>query len=171
MSGPVIIDMSKRIGECLPGEVSIQVDFKPALDFKKLDERLMRDFRENQNKKFKNIIGKLVPQKLIQVILNLSKIDPEKQVNLITKEERKLLLHLLKEFTLNVQSLVGFEKAIVTSGGVDLQEVDPKTCQSKIIDNLYLAGEILDLDGPTGGYNLQICWSTGYAVGSSSATE
>ncbi len=171
MSGPIIIDMSKKIGEYLPGEVSLEIDFKPALDFKKLDERLMRDFKENQNKKIKNIIGKLVPQKLIQVMLNLSKIDPEKQVNLITKEERRILLHLLKQFKLSIKSLVGYEKAIVTSGGVDLREVNPKTCQSKIIDNLYLAGEILDLDGPTGGYNLQICWSTGYAVGSSCTTE
>jgi len=102
----------------------------------------------------------------IPIIINLSEIDPDKKANDISKIERKKLLHLLKNFELNIKSLSGFNKAIITSGGVSLKEVDPQTMQSKIIKNLYLAGEILDLDGPTGGYNLQVCWSTGYIAGS-----
>ncbi|MCK5416424.1 NAD(P)/FAD-dependent oxidoreductase [Candidatus Parcubacteria bacterium] len=167
LSGPVIIDMSKKVGELTPGDIKIKIDFKPALDFKKLDLRILNDFKEMNNKLFKNSLDKLLPQKLIPIIIKLSGIDSEKKVNLVTHQERKKLIHLLKEFTLSFKSLVGFNKAIITTGGVDLSEVDPKTCQSKIIDNLYLAGEILDIDGPTGGYNLQICWSTGFAVGNS----
>jgi len=168
MSGPIILDMSKKIGELLKnGQVTLQIDFKPALDFKKLDLRIQRDFKEFSNKEFKNSLYKILPQKLIPVIVKLSKIDPYKQVNLITKEERKILRNLLKEFKLEIQGLTGFKKAIVTSGGIDLKEIDPKTMRSKIIDNLYFAGEILDLDGPTGGYNLQVCWSTGYLAGES----
>lgn len=183
MSGPIILDMSKKIGELLhngepvhrspkdEGGVVLQIDFKPALDFKKLDLRIQRDFQEFNNKEFKNSLNKLLPQKLIPVIVKLSNINPDKKVNSITKEERKVLIHLLKEFKLEVQGLTGFKKAIVTSGGVNLKEIDPKTMKSKIIDNLYFAGEILDLDGPTGGYNLQACWSTGYLAGESVATS
>ncbi|MFA6296214.1 MAG: NAD(P)/FAD-dependent oxidoreductase [Patescibacteria group bacterium] len=166
MSGPIILDMSKKIGELLKnGQVVLQIDFKPALDFPKLDLRIQRDFKEFHNKEFKNSLNKLLPQKLIPVIVKLSNINPDKKVNSITKEERKTLIHLLKEFKLEVQGLTGFKKAIVTSGGIDLKEIDPKTMKSKIINNLYFAGEILDLDGPTGGYNLQVCWSTGYLAG------
>lgn len=167
MSGPIILDLSKQIGELLPGKVELRIDFKPALDFKKLDERIQRDFQEFNKKLFKNSLDRLLPKKLIPIIIRLSEIDPDRQVNIITKEERKRITHLLKEFKLEIKTLEGFNKAIVTSGGVDLKEVDPKNLQSKIIDNLYFAGEILDLDGPTGGYNLQVCWSTGYAAGSS----
>ena len=165
LSGPIVIDMSKKIGEELPKKIIIKIDFKPALDFVKLDERILRDFQESNNKLFRNSLDKLLPQKLIPVIIRLSKINPDKRVNLITKEERRNLVHLLKEFSLEVVDLVGFEKAIVTTGGVDLREVDPKTMQSKIIDNLYLAGEVLNIDGPTGGYNLQVCWTTGHVAG------
>ena len=165
MSGPIILDMSKKIGEELSGNLILKIDFKPALDFVKLDERVQRDFQENSNKLFKNSLNELLPQKLIPVIIKLSEIDPDKKVNTITKEERKRLLHLLKEFELTVKDLLGFDKAIVTAGGVELLEVDPKSMQSKIVDNLYLAGEILDVDGPTGGYNLQVCWSTGFVAG------
>ncbi|MBU1922114.1 NAD(P)/FAD-dependent oxidoreductase, partial [Patescibacteria group bacterium] len=108
------------------------------------------------------------PKKLIPVIIKLSKIDENKKINEVTKIERKKLIKLLKEFELNIKGLAGFEKAIITSGGVDLKEVDPKTMKSKIINNLYFAGEILDIDGPTGGYNMQAAWSTGYLVGESS---
>lgn len=168
MSGPIILDMSKKIGELLKnGQVTLQIDFKPALDFPKLDLRIQRDFKEFSNKEFKNSLHKLLPQKLIPVTIKLSNINPDKKVNLITKEERKTLRNLLKEFKLKIQGLTGFKKAIVTSGGIDLKEIDPKTMRSKIIDNLYFAGEILDLDGPTGGYNLQACWSTGYLAGES----
>ncbi len=165
MSGPIILDMSKKINRELPGNVQLKIDFKPALDFVSLDKRIQKDFQEGNNKMFKNILDKLLPQKLIGVIIELSKIDSDKKVNLITREERKRLLHLLKEFTLNVKGLTGYSKAVVTAGGVDLSEVDPRTMKSKLIDNLYFAGEILDIDGPTGGYNLQVCWSTGFAAG------
>ena len=166
MSGPIILDMSKKIGESLPEKTELIIDFKPALDFKTLDLRLQKDFQEGNNKMFRNILDNLLPKKLIPLIIRLSGISPNKQVNLVTHEERKKLLHLLKEFKLTALDLTGFSKAIVTAGGVDLSEVDPQTMQSKLISNLYFAGEILDLDGPTGGYNLQVCWSTGFVAGS-----
>lgn len=165
MSGPIILDMSKEIGEELPGNLVMQIDFKPALDFVKLDKRIQRDFQKNSKKLFKNSLNQLLPKKLIPVIIRLSGIDPDKKANSITKEERRKLLHLLKEFNLEIKGLEGFKKAIITTGGINLNEVDHKTMKSKLIDNLYFAGEILDLDGPTGGYNLQVCWATGYIAG------
>jgi len=168
MSGPIILDMSKKIGLALKdGAVKLEIDFKPSLDFKTLDQRVQNDFAKSNKKLFRNSLGDLLPKKLIPLIIKLSKINPDQPANAITKEERKRLLHLLKNFELNIKSLYGFDKAIVTAGGVLLKEVDPKTMQSKIINNLYLAGEILDLDGPTGGYNLQACWSTGFVAGES----
>jgi len=168
MSGPIILDMSRDIGLALKkDEVKLKIDFKPTLDYKKLDNRIQKDFEKYHNKFFINSLNDLLPKKLIPVIIKLSKIDPKKKVNSITKEERKILLHLLKDFELSIKSLYGFNKAIITSGGVNLREVDPKTMQSKIINNLYLAGEILDIDGPTGGYNLQASWSTAYIAGDS----
>lgn len=166
MSGPVIIDMSRGVGDALnDGSVKLKIDFKPALGFKKLDRRVRRDFKKNSNRFFKNSLNDLLPSKIIPVIVRLSGIDPEKRVNKTTKEERSRLLHLLKEFSLEVKKTAGFERAIVTAGGVDLLEVDRHTMGSNIIDNLYFAGEILDVDAPTGGYNLQMCWSTGYLSG------
>ena len=170
LSGPIILDMSKSIGKLLAGgKTDLFIDFKPALDFTKLDKRILRDFEQNKNKAIKNILPTLLPRKLIPVILDLAQIDPEKQGNAVTKDERKRLRQLLKQFPLKVKSLLGFNKAIITSGGISLKEVDPKTMQSRIITNLFFAGEILDLDGPTGGYNLQVCWSTGYLAGQSAA--
>jgi len=165
MSGPIILNLSKSVIESKKDKYSLSINFKPALDDETLDLRIQKDFKEFNNKQFKNSLVKLFPQKIIPVIIDLSKINPDKQVNLITKEERSRLFNLLKDFKLEIFGLLGFEKAIITSGGVELKEIDPKTCKSKIINNLYLAGELLDLDGPTGGYNLQICWSTGFAVG------
>ncbi|MFA5777208.1 MAG: NAD(P)/FAD-dependent oxidoreductase [Parcubacteria group bacterium] len=166
ISGPIILDASKKIGELLKnGEVIIEIDLKPALDLLQLDKRLQRDFEDNRKKDFKNYLPELLPQKMIETFLKLSGIDPHQKLHFITKEERKKILHLLKEMKMTVGSLLGFDQAIVTSGGVNLKEVDSKTMQSRKIKNLYFAGEILDLDGPTGGYNLQICWSTGYAAG------
>jgi predicted Rossmann fold flavoprotein len=171
VSGPVVLDLSKKVGELLEdvekGDdgVVLKIDLKAALDFKKLDQRIQRDFQAGNNKQFKNILEDLLPKKLIPVIIKMSKINPDKQVNLITKEERKTLVKLLKAFPLKVDKLLGFGKAIITTGGIDLKEVDSKTMQSRLVSNLYFAGEILDLDGPTGGYNLQIAWSTGYAAG------
>lgn len=167
MSGPLIIDMSRKIGKEFSREMKLQIDFKPKLDFKELDEELQKNFQENNNKMFKNSLDGFLPKKLIAVIMKLSKIDPNKKVNLVTKQERKIILHLLKEFDLTIKSLAGYNQAVVTSGGAKLSEVDPQTMKSKIIENLYFAGEILDVDGPTGGYNLQICWSTGYLAGDS----
>ncbi|MEW6715700.1 MAG: NAD(P)/FAD-dependent oxidoreductase [Nitrospirota bacterium] len=170
MSGPIILDMSKSIGKLLAaGDVNLFIDFKPALDFEMLDKRILRDLEEHKNKAIKNILPALLPQKIIPVILKMAEIDPEKKGNAVTKDERKKLRLLLKQFPLTIKSLLGFNKAIITAGGVALNEVDPKTMRSRIIDNLYFAGEILDLDGPTGGYNLQVCWSTGYLAGESAA--
>ena len=167
MSGPIIIDMSKEIEKELPNNIRLQIDFKPALDFIKLDKRILRDFEKSPQKLFKNSLNELLPKKLIPVIIKLSEIDPNKKVNTVTKEERRKLLHLLKELSFEIKGLEGFKKAIITTGGIKLDEVDQKTMKSKLIDNLYFAGEILDLDGPTGGYNLQMCWTTGYIAGES----
>jgi len=172
MSGPIVLVMSKKVGELLrAGKVKLVIDFKPALTFPELDQRVQGDFAKNQNRMFKNSLDGLLPQKLIPVIVRLSGIDPEKKVNLVTKEERNKLVHLLKETDTSVKGLVGFEKAVITSGGVSLREIDPKTMQSKLIDNLYFAGEVLDLDAPTGGYNLQEAWSTGHLAGKSAGEK
>ena len=174
ISGPVALEISKKVGELLEGtkdsikdnRVELKIDLKPALDFVKLDKRIQRDFQEGNNKQFRNVLGKLLPKKLIPVVVKLSKINSDKRVNLITKEERRQLVRTLKEFPLHVDKLVGFSRAIITTGGIDLREVNSRTMQSRLVDNLYFAGEVLDLDGPTGGYNLQICWSTGWVAGS-----
>ena len=145
------------------------IDFKPALDFNMLDKRILLDLEKYNNKSIKNILPELLPRKLIPVILELAKIYPDKKGHSITKDERKKLRLLLKQFPLPIKSLSGFDKAIITTGGISLKEIDPKTMRSRIIKNLYFAGEILDLDGPTGGYNLQVCWSTGYLAGENAA--
>jgi len=166
LSGPIILDVSKKIGELLKqGAVRIEIDLKPALNFPELDKRLQKDFIENNKKDFKNYLSELLPQKMIETFIELSEIDPKKKLHLVTQIERKKLLHLLKSLNVNVSGLLDFDQAIVTSGGIATREVDSKTMQSRIIPNLFFAGEILDLDGPTGGFNLQICWSTGYTAG------
>ena len=170
LSGPIILDLSKKIGELLVnGAVELKIDFKPALDYPTLDERLLRDFAAGKNKMFKNGLDLLLPKKLIPVMINLSGIKPNKTLNTITKIERNNLLHLLKEFKLTVKKMEVIDQAIITSGGVALNEIDPKNMKSKIVNNLYFCGEILDLDGPTGGYNLQVCWCTGYVAGENAA--
>ncbi len=164
LSGPIILDLSKKIGKLMDaGEVILKIDLKPALDISTLDKRLQRDFI--RNKDFKNYLPELLPQKLGDLIAQFTKISPDKKLNSITKEERKKLIDTLKSLKLTVKGLIGFSQAIVTSGGVELKEIDSKTMRSKIIKNLFFAGEIIDLDGPTGGYNLQICWSTGRVAG------
>lgn len=168
MSGPLIINLSKAIGKEMDGDVALRIDLAPGLDFKALDARLLNDFQEGPNRLLKNILDMYLPQKLGPVIVRLAGIDAEKKVKGVTKEERKKILHLMKEFTCQVAGLPGFEKAVITAGGVELSEIDPRTMRSKLIENLYFAGEILDLDGPTGGYNLQVCWSTGYLAGGGS---
>jgi predicted Rossmann fold flavoprotein len=159
--------MSGVVGTHLNNKLKLSIDFKPALDYPTLDLRLQKDFSAQSKKLFKNSLDDLLPQRLIPIIIRLSMVDPEKKAGAITREERKRILHLLKEFSLTVKGLDGFDKAIITAGGVALNEVDPKTMQSKIISNLYLAGEILDLHGSTGGFNLQQCWTTGYVAGDS----
>ncbi len=172
LSGPIVLDASKVIGELLEkGAVEVQIDLKPALDFSQLEERLKRDFQEFQKKDFINYLPELLPQKMIGTIIKLTGISPHQKISLVTKEERKNLVKILKGLKLQVTGTTGYHQAIVTSGGVSLKEIDSKTMQSKIINNLYLAGEILDLDGPTGGYNLQIAWSTGYAAGENASKK
>lgn len=162
MSGPIIIDMSRYVGDALEkGKVQLSIDFKPALNKDVLDKRVISDFQLLRNKVFKNSLKKLLPSSLIPLIVELSKIDPEKKVAEISKEERTRLVNLLKDFRLTVLKLDGWDKAIVTAGGVNIKEIDSTTMKSKLIDNLYFAGETIDVYGPTGGYNLQICWSTG----------
>jgi predicted Rossmann fold flavoprotein len=171
IGGPIVLDMSRHIGRLLQtGPVQLAIDFKPALEYKKLDNRIQRDFLEFHNKMFKNSLDKLLPKKIIPLFLTLSGIDPSRKINAITKDERKKLIHLFKELPLNIKGLFGFEKALITAGGVSLKEIEPHTMCSKRIDNLYFAGEVIDLDGPTGGYNLQICWSTGYTAGKHAAS-
>lgn len=168
MSGPVVIDMGRDIGDLLEnGKTKLRIDFKPALDSKTLDERILRDLKDANNKAIKNSLDKLLPKKLIPVMINLSKIHPDTKASQLSKEERKSLLNNLKGLELTVSGLEGWDRAIVTAGGVSTREIDPNTVQSKIINNLYFGGEILDVYGPTGGYNLQICWSTGVLVGRS----
>lgn len=170
VSGPIVLDLSGKIGQLLErGGVKLVLDLKPTLDFQTLDQRLRSDFSKYSRKLFKNSLSDLLPQKLIPVIIELSGINPEKKVNEITREERQKLVKLLKGMEMTVSSLLGFETAIVTSGGVSLKEIDSKTMKSKLVENLFLAGEIIDLHGPSGGYNLQLCWSTGYLAGQSAA--
>ncbi len=162
MSGPIVIDMSRYVGDALEkGDVQLSIDFKPALTKDVLDKRVIADFHIYRNKVFKNSLKRLLPSSLIPVVVELSGIDPEKKVAEISKDEREILVNLLKDFRLTVLKLDGWDKAIVTAGGVNIKEIDPTTMKSKIVDNLYFAGEMIDVYGPTGGYNLQICWSTG----------
>ena len=135
------------------------------MEEKKLDERILRDFEGFKNKQFKNSLDKLLPQKLIGVIVERSKINPNKKVNEITKEERKTLINLLKKFSVEIKGFRPIEEAIITSGGIKIKEINPKTLESKIVKNLYFAGEIIDVDSYTGGFNLQIAYSTGYVAG------
>ncbi len=170
ISGPVILDMSKSAGKLLSkGDVTLHIDFKPALDHAKLENRILRELELHKNKSIKSILYGFLPRKIIPVFLKLADMDEKKKSHSITKEERKRMRLLLKEFPLTVTALVGFNKSIITTGGVDLKEIDPRTMRSKLVENLYFAGEILDLDGPTGGYNLQVCWTTGYIAGESAS--
>ena len=168
VSGPLMLSASSYIAKIVKEkELELVIDLKPALTFEQLDQRILRDFEENINKQFKNAIQKLFPAKLVPVILAVSDIDPEKKVNLITKEERHQFVTLIKNFTLTITGLRDFNEAIITKGGVNVKEINPATMESKLVRNLYFVGEVLDLDALTGGFNLQIAWSTGYLAGSS----
>jgi len=173
ITGPVILDMSKKIKDVLDkgsDPVFLHLDLKPALDHGTLDRRIQKDLEDNRNKSLKNSLHRLLPKKIIPVILELSGVDPDRKCAQIKKEERRALVNQIKCIKLKAAGSAGFNNAVITSGGVDLREVDHKTMRSKIIENLYFAGEILDLDGPTGGYNLQVCWSTGCLAGISAAS-
>lgn len=171
VSGPLIISASSYVGKKFMDkngqkkELTLEIDLKPALTEEQLDQRVLRDFEENHNRQFKNAITKLFPTKLIPVMLELGGIDPEKKVNNIEKEERKQFVHLIKHFRMTLTGLRDYPEAIITKGGVNVKEIDPGTMESKLVKGLYFAGEVLDLDALTGGFNLQIAWSTGYAAG------
>ncbi len=168
VSGPLMLSASSYIGKKLQEkELKLVIDLKPALSIEQLDQRVLRDFEENMNKQFKNAIGKLFPTKLVPIMLELSGIDPDKKVNLISKEERQQFVFLIKNFTMTITGLRDFNEAIITKGGVKVKEINPSTMESKLIQGLYFVGEVLDLDALTGGFNLQIAWSTAYAAGNS----
>ena len=168
VSGPVLLSASSYAAKALKkGPLSLSIDLKPALSGEQLDARILRDFEEAKNKQFKNSLNHLFPAKLIPVIIERSGIDPEKQVNEVTAEERKRLVDLTKAFSVTLTGLRGYNEAIVTQGGVNVKEVNPSTMESKKLQGLYFAGEVLDLDGVTGGFNLQIAWSTGMLAGRS----
>ncbi|MBE5883115.1 MAG: NAD(P)/FAD-dependent oxidoreductase [Lachnospiraceae bacterium] len=169
ISGPLVLSASSFYAKHKKdkGDVKIYIDLKPALDEEQLDKRLLRDFDENKNKQFKNALGGLFPAKLIPVMISLSGIHSDKKVNEITKEERKAFVTLIKNVPLTVTGTRGFAEAIITQGGVSVKDVNPSTMESKRVKGLYFAGEVLDLDAMTGGYNLQIAWSTGYLAGTS----
>ena len=168
VSGPLMLSASSYIGKKLKEkELRLVIDLKPALTMEQLDQRVLRDFEENMNKQFKNAIGKLFPTKLIPIMLELSEIDPDKKVNLISKEERQHFVWLIKNFEMTIKGLRDFNEAIITKGGVKVKEINPATMESKLVQGLYFVGEVLDLDALTGGFNLQIAWSTAYAAGNS----
>ena len=171
VSGPVIISASAVIGSKNIKGYRLSIDLKPALDEEKLDERILRDFSEQKNKSLKNSLNKLFPAKLIDEVIFQSKLDADKKVNLLTKEERHSLVHATKNLEYVISSTRGFNEAIITKGGVEVSQINPKTMESKKIKGLFFAGEVLDLDAFTGGYNLQIAWSTGYAAGEGAGNE
>lgn len=160
VSGPVVLSASSHIRNMGKNDYKLEIDFKPAMDNQMLDKRLQRDFAEFSNKDFINSLSKLLPKKLIPVIVLLSGIDPSLKSNQITREQRQGLVKLLKHFEVNISDFRPVEEAIITSGGVNVKEIDPKTMKSKIVDNLYFIGEVIDVDAYTGGFNLQIAFST-----------
>ena len=165
VSGPVILSASSHMKQVGKADYKLAIDLKPALDEKQLDARVQRDFTEQNNKDFINSLSKLLPRKIIPVIVKLSGIEPSAKCNQITREQRLGFVRLLKSFTLDITGFRPLEEAIVTSGGVNVKEIDPKTMRSKLVDNLYFAGEVIDVDAYTGGFNLQIAFSTGYLCG------
>lgn len=167
VSGPVILSASRHILTQTEKGYRLWIDLKPALEEKQLDQRLLRDFEKYSNKDFRNALGDLLPQKMIPVIIALSGIAPDKKVNHVTKEERRTLLRLLKGLPLTIIGTTGYAEAVVTSGGICVDGIDPSTMESKRVKALYFAGEVLDVDAYTGGFNLQIAFSTGFVAGDS----
>jgi len=171
ISGPLVLSASSYYVSKAKGETVCYIDLKPALTEIQLDKRLLRDFEENKNKQFKNALNQLFPLKLIPVMIRLSRIDPEKKVNEISREERRKFVELIKNVPMTVSGVRDFKEAIITKGGVSVKQVNPSTMESKLVKGLYFAGEVLDVDALTGGYNLQIAWSTGYLAGVNAGTE
>ena len=172
VSGPLILSASSYyVKKYLGQPVTLSIDLKPALNSEQLDKRILRDFEDNKNKQFKNSLDGLLPSKMIPVIIRLSGISPEKKVNEITREERGIFVDLLKNLSMQITGTRDFKEAIITQGGVHVKEINPSTMESKLVKGLYFAGEVLDLDAVTGGFNLQIAWSTGYLAGISAAEE
>ena len=163
VSGPLILSGSSHCGKLKDFEdLTLTIDLKPALSAEQVDDRLLRIFEANKNKQFRNSLSGLLPNKMIPILIELSEIDPFKQVNLVSREERNRLGYLLKHLEIRIRGFRGFNEAIVTGGGIKVKEVNPKTMESKLIKNLYFAGEVLDVDALTGGFNLQIAWSTAW---------
>lgn len=169
VSGPVILSASAHVARDERFPCTLTIDLKPALDEQTLDRRILRDFEENLNRDFANVLGKLLPAKLIPVMVGLSGIPSNKKVNVITKQERAALVHHVKHFELTITGTAPIDEAIITAGGISTKEIDPKTMASKLIDGLFFAGEVIDVDAYTGGFNLQIAWSTGMRAGQSAA--
>ncbi len=167
ISGPLVLTASRYVTDKTDKNIQAYIDLKPALSEKELDARLLRDFNKYANKDFKNALDDLLPLKLIPVIIKLSGIDENKKVNSITKEERQQLLKLLKGLRLTVTGTAGYNEAVVTAGGINVDEIDPSTMESKLVKGLYFAGEVIDVDAFTGGFNLQIAFATGHLAGSS----
>ena len=166
VTGPVILSASSIVGKKLKEHpLTLHIDLKPALTEEQLDKRVLREFEANHNRQFKNAVDSLFPAKLRPVAIELSGIPEEKKVNEVTKEERLHFVRLIKDFSMTLTGLRGYNEAIITKGGVSVKEIDPGTMESKLVKGLYFAGEVLDLDAVTGGYNLQIAWSTGYLAG------
>lgn len=165
ISGPIVLSASSMINRLPLSALSVTLDLKPALDEQTLDKRLLRDFEKYKNKQISNALCELLPQKMIPILLKISGISEKKAVNVLTKEERARLVNSLKRFSLKIRSLRGFEEAIVTSGGVELSEINPKTMESKKVSGLKFCGEVLDIDAFTGGFNMQMAFATGFAAG------
>ena len=174
LSGPIVLSLSKYVADALNKggqEVNFEINLKPALSEETLDKRIQRDWEKFSRKQLKNSLGELLPSKLIPVVIDLAFLDPDKFINQITKAERQRMLQLLQHLTFTITRTRPVSEAIVTSGGVSIKDINPSTMESKLMPNLYFAGEVLDVDGYTGGYNLQAAFSTGYVAGKSAAAE
>jgi hypothetical protein len=165
VSGPLVLSASAHMGKMGSAAYRLEIDLKPGLDEKKLDARLLRDFEKYANREYKNALGDLLGGRMIPVVIRLSGIPEDTRVNNITREQRMKLLHLLKAFPVSVSGFRPIDEAIVTAGGVSTKEINPRTMESKLVQGLYFAGEVLDLDAYTGGFNLQVAWSTGFVAG------
>ena len=165
VSGPLCLSASSELASGFAEGTTISIDLKPALSMEQLEQRVLNDFKENINRQFRNSLGALLPSRMAEYIVTLSGIDPYVQVNSVTQQERRRLCEIIKNLRFHVETLGGYREAVITRGGVNVKEINPMTMESKLLPGLYFAGEVLDLDALTGGFNLQIAWTTGYAAG------